>query len=305
MTTFSENFESMNFEKIENGCYHYSDKYSEAKYMELITKHNEIEIPILALFTKNINSIPKDDDILDGFKYICPVTQQYQFIGNDVLCDTIRTSIIESCQVIFEECPCLSYGLTKFSNEIIIQNVSTVNNNKVGIIRPQINISNSYNRTERARVSFGFSVYDTNKNRTGFTFTHKLISMSQVHKQSAKTSMSSIIGNYVDMFADNISTLIKHNFETIIDEEDVFKILGMIEKSNLGKNRFSSINEYISSLNNKSAWNIFHILIRFSTDEKNLNMKRIIENVAESVLVIPYELLNTVENFNKKIKEGE
>lgn len=129
--------------------------------------------------------------------------------------------------------------------------------------------------------------------------------MSQVHKQSAKTSMSSIIGNYVDMFADNISTLIKHNFETIIDEEDVFKILGMIEKSNLGKNRFSSINEYISSLNNKSAWNIFHILIRFSTDEKNLNMKRIIENVAESVLVIPYELLNTVENFNKKIKEGE
>ena len=98
--------------------------------------------------------------------------------------------------------------------------------------------------------------------------------------------------------------MIQQNFERELSEDDSMKLLEMLEKGGIGKNRAATINEYLSALENKTSWNIFHALTRFSTMEKNINVKKLVENIAESVLVVPVQMIEAVETFNANLAQA-
>jgi len=304
-TNFSKNHEEMGLSDLGDNCYHYIDQFSEIKYMQLQTEKLAVAVPTFAIFVKEINADVDPNDPLEGFKYVGNISGSYKFVGNDTLAQNIRDSISSSGQAVFREYPLLSSNLTNFSNEIVIQHSTTVD--QIGIIRPQINLTNSYNGTSLAKVSFGFSVNETDSiddtKRIGFSFDKKMMTMKQVHVQSSQTLMTGVVSGYIDVFSDNISDLISQNFETEIPEEDSMKVLDMIEKSGVGKNRSKSLNEFLINIPNKTIWNIFHAITRFSTMESNLNAKRLLENVAEAVLVVPGQMRDAISNFNQTVNE--
>ncbi len=302
-TNFSENHEVMGLVDDGNNCYSYQDQYSEIKYMQLQTKHSNYDVPTFAIYVRDPSAEVDADDPLNGFRYVGNVSGSYKFTGNDIITQTIRDSISTSGQAIFREYPIMVPNLTGFMNEMVIEHPTTIE--QVGTIRPQINLTNSYNGTSLTKVSFGFSVYEPEAIdvRTGFSFNTKMITLKQVHAQNSQTLMTGAVSGYVDIFAANISDLITQNFETPIPTEDAMKVLDMIEKAGVGKTRTSAITEYFESIENKTMWNVFHAISRFSTNEGNLNAKRILENVAESVLTVPTQMIDAISSFNQNMTQ--
>jgi hypothetical protein len=48
-----------------------------------------------------------------------------------------------------------------------------------------------------------------------------------------------------------------------------------------------------------SAWQMFVAIIRYTTIEPNLNMKKLLENAAERVLVIPVRMQEVLERLSQ------
>jgi len=46
-----------------------------------------------------------------------------------------------------------------------------------------------------------------------------------------------------------------------------------------------------------SAWHMFLAIVRYSSFEPNINIKRMLENAAESVLVIPTRMYGVLERL--------
>jgi len=298
-TNFAANYAVMGLTDLGDETYFYTDQYSEVKYSRLITKNKNHDSSVFAIMTRN-PSVPVDEtDPLEGFRFNGYVTGSYQFVGNGSLVSSVRDSVVGANQNVFREYPILGAGLTTFMTEMVIENPNTVD--EIGIIKPQINISNSYNGTAKAKVSFGFSVFDGDDNRSGFSFYNKLVSMDQIHIQNSNAMMSGPIGDFVTMFSNNIVNLITTNFQNALDADDTGEIVTLIEKAGLGKTRTTELKEHITALNGVTSWNIFHILTRYSTLEKNFNAKKILQNVAESVLVVPAEIMGVVESFNDQL----
>lgn len=302
-TNFSQNYGEMGLEDLGDNCYGYQDQYSAIKYYQLQTKNGNHEIPTFSIFVKPNLVEVSQDDILEGYRYVGNISGSYQFIGNDILAQTIRDSISAAGQALFREYPILIPNLTAFMIEMVIEHPTTVN--QVGTIRPQINLSNSYNGTSKASVNFGFSLYEDGaiESRNGFGFENKMITLKQVHVQSASTLMTGAVTGYVDIFSNNITQLIEENFNRQIPEEDAMKVLELIEKSGAGKQRKAMIAEFFESIENKTSWNMFHAITRFSTIERNLNAKKMLENVAESVLTVPAQMIDAIEQFNGNIAQ--
>ena len=303
-TNFSENYEAMGLTDEGEGCYLYQDQYSLIKYMQLSTLKDCHDVPTFAIYVKNLDAEVEDGDPLEGFRYIGNVSGSYQFVGNDYLCQTIRDSISAAGQTIFREYPIMNHSLTQFVNEMIIEHPQTID--EVGTIKPQINLSNGYNGMNMAKVSFGFSMYDSNSIdvRNGFTFNQKMVTLKQVHVRTASTIMTGAVSGYIDVFSNNIGDLVRQNFEREISEEDAMKSLEMLEKKGVGKTRVQALTEFLTPIENKTAWNIFHAITRFSTMERNLNAKKLMEDVAESVLVVPAQMTDAIETFNENLAEA-
>jgi len=300
-TNFAAKFSEMGLTHLGDETYFYSDQYSEVKYARLITKNGHHDSSVFSIMTRN-PTVPVDDaDPLEGFKFAGYVTGSYHFVGNGALVDSVRESVIGADQNVFREYPILGAGLSTFMTEMVIENPNTVD--EIGIIKPQINISNSYNGTAKAKVSFGFSIYDPDaiENRAGFSFYNKLVRMDQIHIQNSNAMMSGPIGDFVTMFSDNIVDLVTSNFQNQLNEDDTGEVIALIEKAGLGKQRTTELKEHITALDGVTSWNIFHILTRYSTLEKNFNAKKILQNVAESVLVVPVEIMGVVESFNEQL----
>jgi len=299
-TNFADNHREMGLIDIGDEAYFYADQYSEVKYCRLVTKNRHHDTPVFSIMTRNPNVPVADGDPLEGFRHAGYVTGAYNFVGNESLVSSIRESVAGAGQAVFREYPSLGSGLVSFMTEMVIENPNTVD--EVGVIKPQINISNSYNGTAKAKVSFGFSVFQ-DVNRAGFSFWNKLVKIDQIHIRNSSAIMSGPIGDFVTMFSDNITGLIRSNFQNALDDDDTGEILELIEKSGLGKNRRTELTEHINALDGKTSWNIFHILTRYSTLEKNFNAKKILQNVAESVLVVPAEIMDVVDRFNSQLSD--
>ncbi len=303
-TTFHERAVGMGLECLEDkGLYRYSDQYGEVVYRQLTTQFIGLDdpqphftdgqvIPLIAIYTRPpVTSL--------GYMYSGYVSNMYQFIGNDVLNQQIRDAIQEVGMPILVENASLNIDLTRMRNEIIIQSGQNVA--EVGDVLPVMIVNNSYNGTKAATVAFGISTY-VNRERVIFSFS--LGEMRQVHIVNANTEMSSVISSYMEVFNGNITELIQQNFRSRLTEDQMLGTLDVLER--IGKKRRKEISKLLQEMNPASegqdpplpsAWLMFLAIVRYSSFEPNLNIKRMLENIAESVLVIPARMYNVLEKL--------
>jgi len=305
MTPFGERAEQMGLDVslAYKGLYSYVDRYGEIVYRQLSTQFTNTEdpnehptdgipVPKLAIYTKGPEWV--------DYKYAGYVSDMYKFMGNDVLNQRIRDAITSVGIPIMTEQAIMDYYLTRMRNEIIVQSSQSVAG--IGDILPVMIVNNSYNGTKAATVAFGIAM---NYNRDRVTFGFSLGELRQVHIESSSTSMSSAVNSYMGVFAENIADMISQSFGSTLSEDDMLATLDVIE--GFGKKRREAVSNLLSEMMPDvteglppplpSAWQIFLAIVRYSSFEPNLNMRRLMENAAESVLVIPARMYEVLEQL--------
>lgn len=281
------------------GLLKYADRYSEVVYRQLTSiSHPEdpdehstdgIIVPIIGIFTK----APDETD----YKYVGYVSDLYKFIGNEILNQRIRDSILAVGMPIVTENTILTYDYTRMRNEIIIQSGQQVRN--VGDVLPVMIVHNSYNGTRAASIAFGIA---TQYNQQRIIFAFRLGEIRQVHVASSTTNISSAINEYIGVFNENITDMISSSFTSQLSENDMLGVLDVIEEG-FGKKRREAVSALLDEIQGQSenqlptAWQMFLAIVRYSSFESNLNVKRLMENAAESVLVIPPRMLEVLERL--------
>jgi len=295
MTTlkFNQRATSMGLVDEGNDCFRYDDPIGSVMYKHLQSKLLE-DVPLYGVFTK-----PPVDNL--QFKYVGFVSDLYQFEGNEVMNNKIRHSISEVGVPIFREYVFLNPIRTRMSNEILIQHPTNVP--KVGDIYPQIVVKNTYDGSGAREFLFGFSVLAQNDRIFGFGFKDKIGTIRQVHNIHAKTSFSTPISQYVEVFSKNILEIVDENFKTEITEEHLFTVFDMLEQ--VGKKRRLEVSTYLKDVTKESggkvnAWTLFLAITYFSTIEKNVNIKSLLEDIAERVLVIPVQIHDLLKVLNNE-----
>ncbi len=291
--TFQSRAVEMGLRDIGNECFQYDDSIGSVIYAHLQTKDLK-DVPMYAIFTK-----PPVENI--EFNYAGYVSDLYQFEGNEVMNQKIRQSILEVGSPIFREYIYLNQPhRTRMSNEILIQNSTSIP--RVGDVYPQVVVKNTYDGSGAREFHFGFSVLEETNDRVfGFGFKSKIGNLRQVHNVHARTSFSASIGKYMEVFSNNINQIIDANFNTEINEEHLLSVFDMLEK--IGKKRRKDVSTYITEITKESngrvnAWTLFLAITFFSTIERNINIKSLLEDIAEKVLVIPVEIESTLKTLN-------
>ena len=290
----------MGLRNIGNECFQYDDEIGSVQYKHLQSK-DLTDVPLYAIFTK-----PPVENT--EFSYSGYVSDLYQFEGNEVMNQKIRQSISEVGTPIFREYIYLNQPQrTRMSNEILIQNVTNIP--QVGDVYPQIVVKNTYDGSGAREFLFGFSVLENTNTRVfGFGFKNKIGNVRQVHNMHARTSFSTPIGQYVEIFSNNIMEIIDTNFNTEITEEHLLTVFDMLEK--VGKKRRNDVSAYITEItketnNRVNAWTLFLAITFFSTVEKNVNIKSLLEDIAEKVLVIPVGIQSVLKTLNQSGNNNE
>jgi len=277
------------------GLFTYEDQYSQLAYRQLctggddVTEHptDGVPVPIVAIYTRPAANV--------DWSYCGYVSDFYQFIGNDVLCQNVRDSVASVGMPIMTENTIMSYDHTRMRNEIIIQ--SSQNHAQAGDILPVMVVNNSYNGTRAATLAFGLAM-EYNAHRTIFAFS--LGEMRQVHIQNSNTEMRAAVTSYMGVFTESISDMITQSFNSRLTEDDMMAVLDVIDQ--YGRKRRDAISTLLEELapassGLPSAWQVFLAIVRYSSFEQNLNMKKLLENAAESVLVIPARMNEVLEQL--------
>ena len=301
MTPFHERAEQMglNVIGVHKGLFTYEDHYSQIVYRQLYTgfiniseeeRHETdgIPTPLIAVYTRPTSDVE--------FKYAGYVSEMYKFIGNEVLNQQIRDAIVSIGMPIVTENIIMNDVLTRMRNEIIIQSSQNVPN--AGDVLPVMIVNNSYDGSRAATIAFGITMdYDHSK----ITFAFTLGELRQVHIESSMTSVTSAVNSYMEVFTDNILDMVTQSFESRVTEDEMLTLLDVIE--GYGKKRREGISALLDNISPASglpsAWQIFLAIVCYSSFEPNLNIKRLLENAAESVLVIPprmYEVLDRLQS---------
>jgi hypothetical protein len=279
----------MGLTDLGNECFEYHDPIGGVIYKHLQTKDN-IDVPLYGLFTK-----PPVGNI--DYKYAGYVSDLYQFEGNEVMNNKIRQSIQEIGTPIFREYIYLNPSRTRMSNEILIQHPSNIP--RVGDVYPQVVVKNTYDGSGAREFLFGFSVLENNSRIFGFGFRNKISKVRQVHNIHSRTSFTSPIGNYIQFFTENILEIIETNFNTQITEEHLLTVFETLEE--IGKKRRLEVSSYLNKQEGTqvNAWSLFLAITYFSTIEKNVNIKSLLDDIAEKVLVIPVGIQNVLRTLNQ------
>jgi len=308
MMKFEERASAMGLEcNDEKGIYRYVDIHGRIMYRTIqttlippanITPHETdgFVIPYLSLFTKR-----NGDDT--HWNYCGIVSQIYKFVGNEVLNEQVRQSILRTGLPIIRENTIISYDLTRMRNEIVIQN--GVNSLQYGDILPVMIVNNSYNGSKSQSIQFGLSM---NYNEEVLSFAFKFGEMKQVHIDGASTTLSSDVGEYMEVFTGNILDMINASFNHTLTEDELFLTLDVVGE--IGKKRREGVSKLLTELAPEvpdgatpplpTAWKVFLAITRYSSFEPNLNAKSLLENAAESVLVIPVRMMDVLEKINKE-----
>lgn len=290
-STFSSRAVQMGLIDAGNEMFRYDDAIGGVIYKHLQSK-DLVDVPLYAIFTKP--PVPGTEYTYGGF-----VSDLYQFEGNEVMNNKIRDAISEVGTPIFREYVYLNPIRTRMFNEIVIQHPSNVP--RIGDVFPQIVVKNTYDGSGAREFLFGFTVLESNSRLLGFGFKNKIGKMRQVHNIHARTSFTTPIGKYVEFFTNNILEIIEENFATNITEEHLLSVLDMIEE--VGKKRRTEVSTYIADITKETngrvnAWNLFVGITRFSSIEKNVNIKSLLDDIAERVLVIPLNIQNVLKELN-------
>jgi len=292
---FLDTFKDMGLEQVGTNSFHYEDQYSHVLFEKLKTCDSDRPIPALSVWTKG----PTAENYL--FQGI--VSMVYNFIGNNIANNRIRESVSEIKIPIFREYTILnSPKYTFMQSDILIQNANNIP--EIGDVYPHVTVRNSYNGRSGVEISFGISFLHSENIRHSLSFRQKMVSFKQVHSQYSKTKLISAVGNYVNVVSLNILDLIKENFETIISDDTLLSTLDMVEK--LGQRRRENISDIITTITKDkpfvTCWDLFLAITKFSTIEKNLNARVLLEDIVERTLVIPVKMMKMMDEINKDSK---
>jgi hypothetical protein len=304
--TFAERAQGMGLNTTQSakGLYSYEDRYGSVVYRQLACQPSIVEgeehptdgtfVPIIGIFTKT----PTDVD----YAYAGSVSNAYKFIGNDVLNERIRQSIREVGMPIIRENAAFWDTMCRMRNEMILEGGITTP--QAGDILPVIIVNNSYNGMRAATLSFGLALKN---DRSVSVFGFSLGEMRQIHIASSNTQLSSAVASYMQVFTQDIQDMITQSFNTRITEQQMLSLLDVIE--GIGKKRADKVSSILKQLNPPqevgavpqppSSWQLFLALVRYSSLEPNLNIRRLLENAAESVLVIPGRMFDVLEKLQK------
>lgn len=284
---FPDKFSEMNLIEGPSGVYSYEDRFGRVQFKKLQTVEQE-ELPFLGIFTQPSTNMFST--------FIGIVSDSYQFVGHDVIIAKIKEMIEQSGTPILGEHIQLSKNITEMLNEIVIRNAKTVE--RVGDVCPQLIVSNSYNGHKAVTIAFGFSI-SSGRERVGSALRNKLGTLRQVHSVSSRGKMVSAVSEFVQVFSDNIINTIETNFNTPVAELDFLHVLDMVEQ--IGKRKRNDISTYISQAypSQLNTWNLFNTICKFSTIEKHINTRILLENIAEKVLILPFEFSEMMRKVNQ------
>lgn len=293
MEPFADRAEAMGLEAMqEKGMFRYADMFSEVIYRQLYTgtsveasegeepsNHptDALTVPYLGIY---IRQPTQEDFVYAGF-----ISNKYKFVGNTALCDPIRDSVVSTGNPLLRESSFMTADLARFRHEMII--TSGVSSPIVGDVMPAIIINNSYNGTKAASLSFGVS---TLHDRNYVTFAFKLGEIRMIHIESSEVNMTTAISDYVETFKGSMSDMISQSMQKRLNEEEMLATLDLVE--GLGKRRREVISGHLPDT--VTAWGMFMAIVRYSSFEQNLNVKSMLENIAQSVLVIPSRMYDVL-----------
>jgi len=291
---FLDKYKEMGLIQEAPNTFGYKDQYSSVRYEKLKTCDNNIEIPALSIWTMG----PGEADL---FKFQGIVSMLYNFIGNENSNNIVRESIKEIKTPIFREYTAMNVPrYTTMHNDILIQNQNNIT--EIGDVYPHVTIRNSYNGKSGIEISFGLTVLQAGSTiRNSLSFRHIMNSFKQIHSQNAKTKFTSAVGGFVEIVASNILDFVKKNFETPVSKDSLLATLDMVEK--IGERRRKCISDVITEITKNrpfvSCWDLFIAITTYSTIEKNLNARVLLEDIVESTMVVPIKMMEMLKKINE------
>jgi hypothetical protein len=119
------------------------------------------------------------------------------------------------------------------------------------------------------------------------------------------TKLASPISNFVQSFSGSIGEMISMNFNNQLTDDDVLRTLDLVEK--IGVKSRKSVEAVLAEGRDVdqpiSSWQMFLAITRYTATTKSLNTKRMIENIAERVILIPAQLRNMMLTTNTQISQ--
>jgi len=291
VTPFSERATQMGLDATGayKGLFTYQDQYCEVVYRQLspIATHGDGEnpdhptddmvTPMIAIYTKAPDAV--------GYQYCGYVSNMYKFVGNDALNERIRSSVVAVGLPVLRETALFTSDYTRMRNEIVIH--SSRQAMEGGDVMPVMIVNNSYNGTRAASLAFGLA---TSYGDERLTFSFSLGEIRQVHIETSTTSLATAVSTYMEVFSGDILDMISGSFQKQVGEDEMMTLLELLNET-FGKRRAERISELIGDVKGTqqkpTAWQVFLAIIRYTSFEPNLNIKRMMENIAESVLIIP------------------
>jgi hypothetical protein len=242
--------------------------------------------PHIAIFTK------KPD--WTAFRYCRCISHVYKFLGHDVATERIKNSLrslsegVED-QTLFSEKSYLSPDMCILRNYVTIMNRD--HPYAEGNVHPTLVVGNSYDGSRKATVQFGITVLSNGDHHEISNFGFTLGTISMIHSQYSSTRMTYAVGNYIQTFTEGIEELIETNMGITLNEDNIYAVLEGIDK--LTEKKRDALQEYLDDVRQNGTltnWQFFLALVRYSCTQTNLNLKKLLENVAESVIVLPQQM---------------
>lgn len=296
------------------GLYSYRDRFGEVVYRSLVTQsapthdlscslENLADLvdgeeteefshetdgfvsPHIAIFTKKPSWA--------NFRYCRCISHVYKFQGHDMVTEKVKRSLrglsegVED-NVLYEETSYLSSDMCVLRNYLAIMNRE--HSHETGNIYPTLIVGNSYDGSRAATVQFGLSI---NNGGQESNFAFDLGKMRMVHSQYSSTTLTYGIGNYIEGFTESIADLIETNMGMELNEETIYATLEAIDK--LSDKKRNALQEYLDEVRDSgtlTSWQLFLAIIRYSCLQTNINLKKLLENVAESVLILPQRMMD-------------
>jgi len=280
--------------KLDEHSYYYSDRFGKVLFKTVETKGTEglyfsrKILPFFAIFTG-----PPDDDRNGDFYFIGEASKHYRFVGNEKLInDTLEMLDVSNLNVQVQTQE-IDYKYSTLFYNIALSNPSNIA--EIGDVFPVLTIKNSYNKTIKESISYGFGMYNEGRFYS-YTSSKLFGQFSRRHMNNSLTREKNFILDGVEKLVDDIPFVCSEMANFTVNQDEIIAIIETVEA--LGKKRHEALVSLVQSFNenNISVWKIFIAILKFISVEKNFNARRVLENIAEKIIILPTKISNAINN---------
>jgi len=293
------------------GLYSYGDRFGEVVYRTLSTHSaptHELSCSLENLADLEDNTDQTETHETDGFiaphiaiftkkpdwtkfRYCRCISHVYKFQGHDMITYKVSESLRSISEgvednLLFDEDVYTSPDMCVFRNYITIMNRNHAY--ATGNVHPTLIVGNSYDGSRASTLQFGLSIREEGY-RSNFAF--ELGKLRMIHSEYSGVSMRYGVGTYIDNFEGCIDEVMETNMNVVLSEDNIYAVLEGIDR--LTEKKRNALQEFLDEVRENGTltnWQFFMAIIRYSCLQENLNLKRLLENIAESVLILPQQM---------------